>query len=347
LGRADRDVTAHAAELEAFRVREGITRPAREPDAQLLRMAELLAMVFIETGANGALFGQNLRLGYLGGIAYAALLSIVNVGVAFLFGRMLIPYVHSARLLLKACGVFCFAAFLALAVLINASIANYRSALGIDPGTAGEIAVTRVLTAPFALTHLSDWLLLLLGLTFALLACREGYRFGEDPHPQYGEFARRLRQREEDLDDLVEDGVTRAEEVRDEGIAALESAVASVVLASTQAHVSRDRSAEIARQWDEYVTQAQGILDSLIGEYRTANASARSDPIPPSFAVRPTLPTPELSIPAIGAWDARVALQELDARRKELNRLFIVAVPVRTDSKERGRDVSRTQTPAA
>ena len=46
-------------------------------------------------------------------------------------------------------------------------------------------------------------------------------------------------------------------------------------------------------------------------------------------------------------WDARGALQELDARRKDLNRLFVAAVPVTTDSKERGRDVPRTQTPAA
>ena len=114
------------ADLESFKAEHRLSRDAHYPSSPLLAFGILSILVIVEAGINGVLFADSSDQGLFGGWLEALVLSIANVGAAFLLGRVVLPQLHRRGPGLKAAGLVLCLAGLASIVAINLTGAHYR-----------------------------------------------------------------------------------------------------------------------------------------------------------------------------------------------------------------------------
>jgi hypothetical protein len=136
-----RDERSRLADLERFKSENRLFREAHYPASPMLGFGILLVLVLTEACINGVLFADSNDQGLFGGWLEAVVLSITNVGAAFLLGRLVLPQIHGRGLFLRAAAITAtIAGFAALAV-INLFGAHYRdfkaemARLDLDAGT--------------------------------------------------------------------------------------------------------------------------------------------------------------------------------------------------------------------
>jgi hypothetical protein len=121
-----REEKSRLADLEHFKTQNRLSRDAHYPSSPVLAFGILSILVLVEAGINGVLFADSSDQGLFGGWLEALVLSITNVGAAFLFGRMALPQMHRPGLLIKAgAAILCVAGCAAL-IAINLAGAHYR-----------------------------------------------------------------------------------------------------------------------------------------------------------------------------------------------------------------------------
>src|SRR5262249_12025611 len=158
--------------------------------------AILALLVAVEVPFSGFMFAEGSEQGRVGGLAIALGFAALNVFFAWTIGRVTLPWVHYRRLAPKIGALFAAPVlFVVLTGGFNVVVANYREAVQRTPDTAGRETMRRLCTDPFALEEFESWLLLIVGLSFGLIAAVDGYRW-DDPYPGYGRRDRYLRTRE-------------------------------------------------------------------------------------------------------------------------------------------------------
>ncbi|MGA7324984.1 MAG: hypothetical protein WBX25_10995 [Rhodomicrobium sp.] len=90
------------ADLERFKTKHRLAREAHYPASQILAAGILLILIIFEAGINGVLFADSSDQGLLGGWLEALVLSITNIGAAFLSGRLILPQLHRRPLSVRA-----------------------------------------------------------------------------------------------------------------------------------------------------------------------------------------------------------------------------------------------------
>ena len=131
-----REEKTSLAGLESFKAEHRLTRDAHYPSSPLLAFGILSMLVIMEAGINGVLFADSSDQGLFGGWLEALVLSITNVGAAFLFGRMVLPQLHRRGLGVKAGAfVLCLAGVAAILAinLVGAHYRDFKSEAGPDP----------------------------------------------------------------------------------------------------------------------------------------------------------------------------------------------------------------------
>ena len=133
-----REEKSSLAGLESFKAEHRLTRDAHYPSSPLLAFGILSMLVIMEAGINGVLFADSSDQGLFGGWLEALVLSITNVGAAFLFGRMVLPQLHRRGPSVKAGAfVLCLAGVAAILAinLVGAHYRDFKSEAGPDPAT--------------------------------------------------------------------------------------------------------------------------------------------------------------------------------------------------------------------
>jgi hypothetical protein len=140
-----REERSRLADLEHFKAANGLVRDAHYPSSPMLAFGVLGMLVLLEAGINGVLFADSSDQGLFGGWLEALVLSVTNVGAAFLFGRIVLPQLHRQGIVVKAgAAVLSLAGLIAL-VAVNLIGAHYR-----DFKTATEAAGS---SGPIARKH--------------------------------------------------------------------------------------------------------------------------------------------------------------------------------------------------
>jgi hypothetical protein len=121
-----REERSRLADLEHFKTENRLKRDAHYPESPVLGLGVLFILVLVEAGINGVLFAGSSDQGLFGGWLEALVLSITNVGVAFLFGRIVFPQTHRRGALLKSGALILCVASLAVILAINLFGAHYR-----------------------------------------------------------------------------------------------------------------------------------------------------------------------------------------------------------------------------
>jgi hypothetical protein len=147
-----REERSRLADLENFKAGNGLVRDAHYPSSPTLAFGILAILVLLEAGINGVLFADSSDQGLFGGWLEALVLSIANVGAAFLFGRIVLPQLHRRRFLVKASAAGLSIAGLAALIALNLAGAHYRefksATAANDP--LGTIANKRETSGPLA-----------------------------------------------------------------------------------------------------------------------------------------------------------------------------------------------------
>ncbi|WP_339745345.1 hypothetical protein [uncultured Maricaulis sp.] len=204
-------------ELGAETTVKPIDRAAIYPTSHILHFSVLASLVLFEGLANAYFFSTGSDLGLLGGWLQAITVSFTNVIAAFfLIGFLGLRHMSNPHKLWLAvpAAIGTIIAVIALG-LLNLTAAHFRDLLELNAATlamgASDVTglvlapVSAALADPFGIETLEALLLLVLGVTFAVIAAFKGRTF-DDAIPGYGGVTRRLETASAALEKALESG---------------------------------------------------------------------------------------------------------------------------------------------
>ena len=297
------------AELDTFMRRHGLQREADypSPSGRVLLAGLLVLMVALEGLANAFFFAQGLGSGLVGGFVEAALFAALNVGVAYLFGRVGLRQIAHARPARRLVGLASLAAALVAMAVIALAIAHLRDALAADSADAPAAALRSLRAAPFELAGLASWALAGVSIVFAGTALADGWK-SDDPYPGYGRLDRRTRLAGDDHAAELDELRAELESLKDEHLAALDSGLARAHLAAAVTESLLADKRATAERLAHALDDAGHALESLLQRFRTENELARAPaPRPARFDVLP--PLAPIALPPVDTRPDEIGLQ--------------------------------------
>ncbi|MCB1385338.1 MAG: hypothetical protein KDJ29_19970 [Hyphomicrobiales bacterium] len=277
-------------ELDDFRKKHRLARPARDASGMVFTVGLLVFLAAIESALNGVFFSQGSDLGLLGGIGTAIGISLVNVTAAFLAGLGPARWLFHRNWLLKLVALILLLAYVAATFGLQAFAAHFRDASAqLEGSEAFRTAVASLWSNPFRLQDINSYYLVGLGLVFSLFAFLKGL-FGDDPYPGYGATSRRYIASRDDYSNEHDALFNSLEDAKDTCIEELDSGVAKLPKypqAAAEIHVQRTA---IAGKFKAYETGLEEAVNQLLSRYRQRNKAHRNTAPPGYFGEKWTLP---------------------------------------------------------
>ncbi|MFN3946205.1 MAG: hypothetical protein ACK4K7_14870 [Allosphingosinicella sp.] len=283
--------------LRFFRNANNLTRTATYKESGVLVVGIILALLVIESAANGVLFRDIVRGGWLQGVQLALLVSILNVGFGVAAG-LCWSYAGHVLLLKRVIGWIGSVVLHGAALYWNLLVAHFREVAeaaardplyDFDPLALADAAATQMTTNGwFGLSTIFAWALFGLGMLIHLFAAREGWDDIGDRYPDYAKYDRRAKQAEIDFENAsvamradaraaAETVVREAQRLADQGRRDANAISDLLNLVGQREQEVRDSE----REWVAGGTQ-------LLRTYRDINQEVRgSNPAPAYFAVFP------------------------------------------------------------
>ncbi|WP_119419678.1 hypothetical protein [Desertibaculum subflavum] len=290
---AKRDVIETERELNRFRERHKISRPARDIGSRAYKWGLLVLILAIESVLNGFFLSKGSVFGLVGGIAEALIIAFINIVAGVVVGRALLPWIGYRNWFVRILASLASLAYLAAAVGFNLAVAHYRNAVASDPFEASAAAYRSLVASPFAIDDLQSWSLVLIGLFFSFLAAYDGLRMN-DPYPGYGH---RMRQNLDALDeytDRKDELFDQLEEVKKAADARLDDLARSIQSRHSEAQYVSIKSQALREEMRQHFAHLESAANTLLTYYRDENRKARKSPAPPRFEQRWTYACPSL-----------------------------------------------------
>lgn len=322
------DLVASDEELKRFRQQHRLERLPRFPQSRVLHFGIIAVLVVVESALNGTFLARGSELGLFGGVTQAIVIAVLNVGLGLAAGRLLLPSIWHRAVGRKIVGVLGIAAWFCAAFVFNLGVAHYRSAQGSgDPSQAERLALQNLVSSPFTLSEINDWLLFLLGFAFSLIAAADGYKM-DDPYPGYGSLTRRRDRCRDEYTEQKQELSSELKRVRDGSVAKMDELVREVESGSQQYKNIHWNRAHMVDQFTTHLRDLQQCGRELLAIYRQANVEARRTPPPEHFTSEWELPQ-NLQIthdagPGNAALDDRItkAFDEIKAVRKYIEEQY-------------------------
>lgn len=285
-------------ELNQFRVDNGLDRDAVYPDSAFLLCAVLIALCVSESAANASFFGISSDLGLLGGFLQALIIAVFNVTLSAFAGVALRGCNHVSPVR-RASSVILMLAYAAVIVVFHAAMANYRSALQLDPEQAVYSSMRNLVEHPFLYLDLSSWLLFSVGILFALIALMKGYR-ADDVYPGYGAVARRHKEVEANyrvLADKYDGNITAAGRAQ---VAAVDACIKEALTGIGEFTTSLASSRQLIKLYETAKATIINCCNVVLSRYQALNMRVRNVKPPTYFGKAFVFPTSDfLEIPEL------------------------------------------------
>jgi hypothetical protein len=292
----ERTLTERSRELEKFRAENRLDRPSNRPESRILHFGIVAVLLVVESVLNGLFFARGLAFGYVQGIGEAAIIAGLNVGSGLVLGAFFLRRLHHRRALwalLGCIGTFAYGCF---AIALNLGVAHYRDALGgPDPENAATLAWRSLQAQPFHVADINSLLLLVMGMSFSVIAMVDGYKM-DDPYPGYGRLVASYRQEQGDLLEAKEEETARLAEIKDRILDRLDRHTSEIEARRSAYHAvlqQRDGYRQLFLRHLEHLEQAG---NELLTCYRSANTRARTEPAPLHFSQRWIMPRPDVGV---------------------------------------------------
>lgn len=334
-------------DVRDFKDAHRLTRDAHVPQNLTTSWAVLAALLVGETLINGLFFGANLPTGLFGGVAYAALISLINVGVFGLLAATAIRQIYHLDQFRKAGGYLLLLMVGTAAIGWNLAVAHYREALppdyppqlevvaedattvelgiaecwrGPSEADADGEAVCLLLSKWFSLDGFQSYMLMLIGLLMFGLAAWKWLRMS-DLYPGFGQLERRRQETEKEL---LDERQELLEWLKDDLEAAVKQQHAIFVDpggAWNREKKAREDLKQAHEDLCEFAKELEEQCRSAIETYRSANREApRTEPEPDHWS-KPWKANWELpdkpSWDRRGIWDRRRARAESKAAHEQ------------------------------
>ena len=268
--------------LRAFQARHRLEGPPRDAQNGVLVLGLILVVGLIEVGLNGYFFAEANALGYVGGIAIATVIAVVNVSFSYALGGQ-VRFLNRRNALWKLWGLACLALFLGFAATLNLAVAHFRDALeGLAWDAALVASIDRLLAGPLDLRSFASWLVVGFGALVSLVAFWKGMT-RLDPMPGYNaihdawedaidDYAEAYGDAQDALEDAFVDARDRLEGEGQARRTELRAAIDAVQASGT-----------LARSLEAFLETCDEAANRLIRLYRDANLRARDDEGPAYF----------------------------------------------------------------
>lgn len=300
---ARRDVVEQERHLISFRRKNGLDRPAVYPESQILRGGLIAALLLVEAVANGFFFAKGSDFGLFGGVMQALIVASVNILAALLVSRTVLRWIWHSSGVWKFIGSLGLAIYVTFMLILNLFVGHYRealalNALNIDPATA---AVQSFAQAPFNLTHFESWILVIVGILFAIVAMIDGYSM-DDRYPGYGdvdrEYRRRVKKYADDKATLLDD----LRQTRDDTSSTIRQLREDLSKKRGEHDSALAGRRSLIEHFREHLNHLEAAGRSLLATYRVENKKHRSKPAPKHFdqlwsLTRPRDPDPPITRP--------------------------------------------------
>ena len=277
-------------EYMRFRRQNKISGLANYPDSKILLVAVVTAILLVEAILNGYFFAKANEFGLVGGIGQALITAGINIAIGWLFGRFLFTQInHCNRFRSYLAIIVVPLTFVAVVIFYNLFIGHFRDALAIAHDTTamqytdvGKDVLQSVLNQPLTLHSFDSWLLVLLGIIFALVAAVDGYVFN-DPYPGYGRVAKRYEDARHDYMDDKRDLMDQLAELRDDELDEVDDIKNHIEAQSglIQNVITWSKKSESDARG--YLNDLELKCNHVLQLYRTSNTEARSDKAPDYF----------------------------------------------------------------
>ena len=178
-----RDVIETEKELNRFRLRHELDRPARDIGARTYKIGLLIFLLAIEAGLNGLFLQKGNVFGYVGGVSEALFIASLNIFFGATAGRFLLPSLTHRNWGVRMVAALGTAAYVAVASAFNLAGTRLREALATDPFDASVTAFHTLLWTPLAIEDLQWWGLSLLESFFRSLR-RQRLHDVQPPRPE-------------------------------------------------------------------------------------------------------------------------------------------------------------------
>lgn len=271
------------AELTRFREENGLKRPPKRYDTNTGALVSiLLVIICAELATNGYFLQKGSEMGYLGGMMEALIISIMNIGLASIVGRFVVPHMFHKRWVKKVPAWLGLFALVPLIFAFNLGVGHYRDAVGIDP-IDGSIAALKLLRAdPFGLPDIKSWALVILGCGCSIAAAVDLF-FWDDPYPGYGEVYRQWRGAAEDYNELFAECTDDLRDLFEDARTKLQDLLRQVeAQQSNLIHITASAAA-LKQTMADYEEHAEKSANRLLKIYRDANMAARKTEPPARF----------------------------------------------------------------
>lgn len=271
-------------EYAIFRSRNGITHAAYVPASLILHSGLIAFLLLAETVLNGVFFARGNELGLIGGFADALVISMLNVAISCIFGRLLLPQAWHRYVWRRIVGVSSMV-FWAIGIFIfNLFVGHYRDALGAaDPTTAISTGLAAFREDPLALADFKSWALVGLGCLAAFVALIDGFRM-VDPYPGYTTVARKLAEAEDDYTNLKAELKGKLEDRKAQVVDALRAAQEDIGKRRAEHLEIRNARTRLVEGLSAHLRHLHHIGGALLAAYREANLQTRRSAAPARFA---------------------------------------------------------------
>jgi hypothetical protein len=327
-------VLGYELEYEEFRKRNGLQRLPRIPTSQQRTVAYLLITLFIlaESILNGMFFAEGSETGLIGGITQALVLSLLNIGGAFLYGSALLPLLYHKRTTVKMLGLGATIAYGLWAVVLNLAIGHFRDIYMTNRGNVSMAALlTRISESPAALSDAKSGLLVLFGVALALLAVLDAALM-RDRYPGFAEVGARRRAAIKAFADETSRCFAELQRLRDKTVDDMSSAIAQISASQFDLQLAVQHRSRLHSKFRDFLEHLSSVQDRLVQRYREGNRRHRTAPIPAYFEssverpARAVLP-PLAAIPELEADHRHEVIDRIERYIKEVNEEFARALP--------------------
>lgn len=207
------------AQYTAFKAQHKLQRDA-ERDDRLVQGVWAAVIVVVESIINAYFYAPISDLGLLGGFFTAIIVSVINVGFAFIGGLLGLRYLGHVDPANKLGGLVAFLLCLFVCTLVVTMSALFRghadamSTNALDTGmllaAAWQASVDSLMALDVSglLASLHSFLLVFVGAICAIIGFWKGRDF-DDPYPGFGKAYRQKEDAQTELDDAVAEGDER------------------------------------------------------------------------------------------------------------------------------------------
>ena len=274
--------TGARAELDTFKEENKIMRPPDYPDSKFLHFSILFVIFAFESVINAVFFAAGSDFGLIGGWVVAMQYAAFNLAWAVVISLLLIRQINHINRLRKVVGTLGIIVFALTVPAFNFYVGHFREIYAVNPEQAEILAIQSFLQSPLILTTGASYMLLGVGVIFAIVAGIDGYRF-EDAYPGYGRVAKKLDKASDEYFEEKQQIKDYLSDLRDETIAHLDDSRESILHKQGELSDLSSLADNSRSKCQMHLALLVRSCNVVLAQYRQRNEEVRSTPAPDYF----------------------------------------------------------------